>query len=129
MTIEDKPEFNNGEKPKVIEVHRFTTDALRTLPIPQGKQGGCRFMPQRSVITAEDPSYYWEMDEVNQMVQSLQGPDMSPSIEADLANLFGNIIMSLRKGERIVIEEEPKVRIARVEDIRQRPTYCEGSFD
>lgn len=119
MIIENKPEFNDGEKPKVIEVHRYTTDALRSLSIPQRGQGGCTIMPQSSIITAEDPGFSWELDEVNQIIQSLEGRNISVSITADIANLFGNIIMSLRRGERIVIEEK-KPKITRIEDLPYR---------
>lgn len=120
MTIENNHELGEAKTSRAIEVHGYTVDALKGIPIPRKVVGGCTIMPRRGIMTAEDPSYQWEIDDVNKIIRSLRGPHVSVSITSDIANLIGNIIMSLRRGERIVIEEEPAVRIYSLEEIRQQ---------
>lgn len=99
MTIENSIEGREIPRDETIWVYRHTIDALREVELPRKVEGGCSLWPQRYLgKSAEDPNFYWQMEDVNRIAESL--PYYSSE---DLAELFGRIMIGLRRGQNLAI--------------------------
>ncbi len=109
MSVENQMEQSNMRRDdEILQVQQYTLEALREIRLPQYSMGGCTLMPRTMVVSAEDPYFDWDLNAINEVFESLDSSDISPSIPNDLANLFGRIIVGLRKGGNLIIQEGPK---------------------